>query len=478
MAEIIGITAKKDQDFSEWYTQVIQKAELIEYTDISGCYILRPYAYEIWETVQKYFDEKIKEKGVKNTSFPLLIPENLLKKESSHVAGFTPEVAWVTHAGEEKLNERLAIRPTSETIMYAAFAKWIRSHKDLPLKINQWCSVLRWEFKHPIPFLRSREFLWQEGHTAFAKKEQADAEVREILDLYAEVFEKLYAVPVVKGQKSEKEKFAGALYTTSIETFLPTGKGIQCATSHCLGQNFAKAFDITFIDEKGSKQYVWQNSWGVTTRSIGIMIMIHGDDKGLVLPPMIAPTQVVIVPILFDNTKKEVTKKAEEIQKKLKKIRVHLDAREEYSPGWKYNEWELKGVPIRIEIGPKDLEKKQVVIVRRDTGKKEFLPLKEIEKRIPEILEKIQENLFKKAEASIKENTIEATNFAELKKGIQNKKRIKALWCGKESCEEKIKDATEGAKSLNIPFEQKKIKGKCVQCGDLAENFAYFGKSY
>ncbi|HIH15640.1 MAG TPA: proline--tRNA ligase [Nanoarchaeota archaeon] len=478
MAETQGITAKKDQDHSEWFTQVIQKAGLIEYTDVSGCYILRPYAYEIWETIQKYFDQKIKEKGVKNTYFPLFIPESLLKKESAHVAGFTPEVAWVTHAGEEKLSERLAIRPTSETIIYAAFSKWIRSHNDLPLKINQWCSVVRWEFRNPTPFLRSREFLWQEGHTAYAKKEEADAEVLDILDLYAEIFEELYAVPITKGQKSEKETFAGALYTTSVETFLPVGKGIQGATSHCLGQNFAKAFDITFLDEKGEKQYVWQNSWGITTRSIGMMILMHGDDKGLILPPRIAPIQIVIIPILFDNTKKEVVKKCEEIEKKLKEYKVHFDEREEYTPGFKYNEWELKGVPLRLELGPKDLEKKQIVVVRRDTGKKEFVLIKDIEQKIPELLEDIQKSLFQKAEAGIKSNTIEVNSFTEFKKAIQNKKRVKAIWCTKESCEEKIKESTEGAKSLNIPFNQKKIKGKCFHCGEPADSFAYFGKSY
>ena len=477
MSEELGITVKKDKDFSEWYTQVLQKASLIEYTDVSGCYILRPYVYEIWETIQEHFNKKIKDKGVKNAYFPLLIPESLLKKESDHVKGFTPEVAWVTESGSTKLNERLAIRPTSETIMYAAYSKWIRSHKDLPLKINQWVNVVRWEFKTPVPLLRSREFLWQEGHTAFATKEEADAEVLDILEAYREIFEDLYAIPVFKGKKSEKEKFAGALYTTSIETFLGNGKAIQCGTSHCLGQNFAKVFDINFLDEKGEKQYVWQNSWGISTRSIGIMILMHGDDKGLILPPKIAPIHVAIVPIIFEDSKKQVLKKCNEIKTKLKEFKIHIDDREGYKPGFKFNEWELKGVPIRLELGPKDLEKDQVVVVRRDTGKKEFISIKELSKKIPSLLEEIQNNLLKKAKKNLEENIIEVKTINEFKKAIENKKLVKAIWCGREDCEEKIKNETS-AKSLNIPFNQKKQKGKCFHCNAEANSFAYFGKSY
>jgi len=477
MSEELGITVKKDKDFSEWYTQVIQKAGLIEYTDVSGCYILRPYIYEIWETIQEYFNKKIKEKGVKNASFPLLIPESLLKKESEHVKGFTPEVAWVTESGSTKLNERLAIRPTSETIIYAAYSKWIRSHKDLPLKINQWANIIRWEFKTPIPFLRSREFLWQEGHTAFATKEEANTEVLDILDLYREVFEELYAIPVFKGIKSDKEKFAGALYTTSIETFLGNGKAIQCGTSHCLGQNFAKAFDIKFLDEKGKKQFVWQNSWGISTRSIGIMILMHGDDKGLIIPPKIAPIQVALVQLIFEDSKKQILKKSNEIKEKLKEIKIIIDDRDGYTPGFKFNEWELKGVPIRLELGPKDLEKDQVVVVRRDTGKKEFISIKELSKKIPNLLEEIQNNLLKKAKKNLEENIIEVKTINEFKKAIENKKLVKAIWCGKEDCEEKIKTETS-AKSLNIPFNQKKQKGKCFHCNKETDYYAYFGKSY
>ena len=478
MAEQQGITVKKLENFSEWYTQVIQKADLIEYSDVSGCYILKPYSYALWETLQAHFDKKIKSIGVKNAYFPLLIPEALLTKESKHIEGFIPEVAWVTQTGLSPLNERLAIRPTSETIMYAAYSKWIRSHRDLPVRLNQWCNVLRWEFKHPVPFLRSREFLWQEGHTAFATKEEADKEVLDILELYREVFEDLFAVPMFKGQKSEKEKFAGAAYTMSVETFLPIGKAIQGATSHSLGQNFAKPFEIAFLDEKEKKQYVWQNSWGLSTRSIGIMIISHGDDKGLVMPPRVAPIQAVIVPIILKKGKKDVLKKVQSLSKKLKNIRLEIDDREEFTPGWKYNYWEMKGVPLRIEIGPRDVEKDQVVLVRRDTGEKEFVKTKEIQKRIDELLEEIQNNLLKKARKFMEENLVEAKNITQFKKAINNKKMVKSLWCGSEDCEEQVRDKSGGAKSLNFPFQEKETKGKCFLCGTKAEKYAYFAKSY
>src|SRR3989338_11572320 len=339
-----GISVKKEQDFSEWYSQLIQKAELAEYTDVSGCYILRPRAFAVWEKIREYFDLKIKDSGVKNLYFPMFIPESLLKKEEKHFKGFKAEVAWVTKGGETQLNEPLAVRPTSETIIHNTLPKWIRSHKDLPLRLNQWCNVVRWEFKHPTPFLRSREFLWQEGHTCFATQKEAMKEVHTILGFYEKVFTDLYAVPVLKGKKSEAEKFAGADITLSVESFLPNGKAIQGATSHQLGQNFAKAFDINFANEKQEQEYAWQNSWGISTRSIGIMILMHGDDKGLVLPPRVAEKQVVIVPIIFDkDTAQKVLKEAWELKKQLENlgVRVHLDEREGYTPGLKYNEWEL-----------------------------------------------------------------------------------------------------------------------------------------
>ncbi|MBW2978709.1 proline--tRNA ligase, partial [Candidatus Woesearchaeota archaeon] len=402
----IGITVKKSENISEWYTQVIRKADLIEYTSVSGCLVFRPWSYAIWEEVKKFFDNHIKKRGIKNAYFPLLIPESLLKKESEHVEGFSPEVAWVNYAGNTKLNEKLAIRPTSETIMYEAYSKWIRSYRDLPLLLNQWCNVVRWEFANPVPFLRTREFLWQEGHTVHATQKGAEDEVYDILDLYKKVFEEMYAIPVLKGVKSEKEKFAGALFTTSVEAFLPSGKAIQGATSHCLGQNFSKVFDIKFIDEDEKIKYGWQNSWGISTRTIGIMIMIHGDDKGLVLPPKVAPLQAVIVPIYFKE-KGRVMESAEKIKKSLEgDFRIHLDNREEYTPGWKFNEWEMKGVPVRIEIGPKDIEKSQVILVRRDTGEKIPVLIKDLNKTLSDILQLIHDNLYSKAKKSLEDNIV------------------------------------------------------------------------
>jgi prolyl-tRNA synthetase len=476
--ESLGLTVKKSEDISEWYTQVIQKSELIEYTNVSGCYILRPSSYSIWESIQKFFDGKIKDDGVKNAYFPLLIPESLLNKEQEHVEGFTPEVAWVTEAGSSKLAERLAVRPTSETIMYPAYSKWIRSHKDLPLRLNQWNSVVRWEFRNPIPFIRSREFLWQEGHTAFASKNEADAEAKKILDFYAQVYEELLAVPVIKGRKSFKEKFAGADYSLSIETFLPSGKAVQCATSHHLGQNFSKPFEISYLDKDGKSQFVWQNSWGLTTRSIGIMVLVHGDDKGLVIPPRVASTQVVIVPIVFDDSKDKVLKKAYEIKKSLSKFSVMVDDRD-YNPGWKFNEWEMKGIPVRIEIGPKDLKDNQVVLVRRDLGKKEVVKVKDLDKKVKDSLDSMQKDLFNKAKKFLEGSVVEVKDWKQFVKAVEDKKLVKALWCEEVECEEWIKDKANGAKSLMIPFDQpKSVKGKCVQCGKDAKSYAYFAKSY
>lgn len=479
--EEMGITMKKAEDISEWYTQVIQKGELIEYTDVSGCYILRPNAYAIWEKIQQFIDGEIKKQGVKNTSFPLLIPERLLKKEAAHVEGFAPEVAWVTEAGHSTLDERLAVRPTSETIMYPAFSKWIRSYKDLPLKINQWCSVVRWEFNNPIPFLRSREFLWQEGHTVFATKKEADEDVLMALNIYRRVFEELLAIPVILGRKSDKEKFAGADYTTSVEVFLPVGKGIQGATSHHLGQNFAKAFEIKFANAEEKEEFAYQNSWGMTTRTIGTMILMHSDDKGLVLPPRIAPIQAVIVPIIFEKEKEKILAECGKIKKDLEKaFSVLLDDREGYTPGWKFNDWEMKGVPVRIEIGPRDLAEKRAVLVRRDTGEKKSVMLNALAEEVEKLLESIQQNLFNKAKNFLKTSIIEIGSLKELESAIKNKKLAFAPWCGDIKCEEEIKFKSGGAKSLNIPFEQPKLKAgeKCFACGEKAKYWAYFGKSY
>ncbi len=474
----VGITAEKDE-LSEWFTQLLQKAELIEYTNVSGCYILRPRAYSIWEKVQKYFDDKIKKDGVKNAYFPLLIPKSNLVKEQKHVEGFTPEVAWVTRAGDTELAEPLAIRPTSETIMYPAYSKWIRSWRDLPLRINQWANMIRWEFKNPVPFIRSREFLWQEGHSAFATKEEADAEAKRIWGFYADVYREMYAIPVLKGKKTDKEKFAGADYTLTVEAYLPSGKSAQAATSHCLGQNFSKAFDIKFKDKDEKDKLVWQNSWGISTRSIGIAIMMHSDDKGLVLSPNVADVQVAIVPIFKDDKEKKVVMEAaEEVKSSIKNFRVELDGRD-YSPGWKFNDHEMKGVPLRIEIGPRDVKEKQVVLVRRDNGKKENVKAKDIKEKVSAALEDIHNSLYNKADKLLKENLAKAERMADLLKLLEAKKLVLVPLCDNPACEDELKSQTGGAKTICIPEEQPSLGGKkCIICGRPAKYWVYVGKSY
>ncbi|MBT3406530.1 proline--tRNA ligase [Candidatus Woesearchaeota archaeon] len=475
----IGITSKKDDDFSEWYTQVITKADLIDYSDVSGCYVLKPGAYILWERIQSFLDSKFKEKGVKNAYFPLLIPENYLNREADHVEGFSPEVAWVTETGNSKLPERLAIRPTSETIMYNHYAKWIRSWKDLPLKINQWCNIVRWEFNNPVPFLRSREFLWQEGHNVLATQKEMDEDVKEMLDVYAQCFEELLAIPVIKGMKSDKEKFAGADYTTSIETFMPAGKAIQCATSHALGQSFAKAFEISFTDQNEKVQTPWQDSWGFTTRSIGILIMYHSDDKGLVIPPKLAENKAVVVPIIFGDTKDKVNSEAKKLADELKEFNVILDDREDKTAGWKFNEWEMKGIPVRIEIGPKDIEKNQVVLVRRDTSEKLFVKREELNDKLSELLETMQSDLLENARKFMGSSTVEANSWEEVEQAIKDKKMIKMQWCCESECEDLMKDETGGAKTLNMPFGEKVKEGaKCTHCGKDAKAVVYLAKSY
>src|SRR3989344_2165735 len=454
--DVKGITVSKEKDFSEWYTQVIQKAELADYTKVSGCMVIKPYAYAIWEKIVEIVDDKIKKMEIKNVYFPLFIPESLLNKEKEHVKGFNPEVAWVTHAGNTKLNERLAVRPTSETIMYDSYAKWIRSWRDLPLRLNQWNSVVRWEFKHSTPFLRTREFLWNEGHTVFATKEEAEKECIEILNMYYNIVKDHLALYGVKGKKTDKEKFAGAEYTLSIEYFMPNGKAIQGPDSHFDGQNFAKAFNIKFLDKDEKEKYVWQNTWAISTRMIGVLIAVHGDDKGLVLPPKIAPTKVVIVPILFSKDKNKVINYCKSIEKKLSKFDVMMDLRD-YSVGWKYNEWELKGVPLRIEIGPNEIKKKQVVLYRRDNHKKENVKVTSLIKKIQNTLKEIQNNLYEKSKKLFESNLIEANSSRDFEKAIEDGKFVKAYWCGNNDAEEKIKE--KGAKILNIPLEQPKKLG-------------------
>jgi prolyl-tRNA synthetase len=477
----LGITVKKSEDLSEWYTQVILKSGLADYAQVKGCMVFRELSYAIWEKIQEIFNEKIKRTGHRNVYFPLFIPESFLKKEAEHFAGFVPEVAWVTIGGDTPLEERLAIRPTSETIIYATYAKWIRSWRDLPIKLNQWCSVVRWETKATKLFLRTREFLWQEGHTAHATKEEADKEVMEILNEYRDIMENYLAIPVLVGRKSESEKFAGALYTTTLEAIMPDGKALQMGTSHNLGQNFSKVFDIKFIGEDEKEHYVWQTSWGISTRVIGAMVMVHGDDKGLVIPPKVAPIQAVIVPIPYKKAETSaILAKAKEIHEKLQKagIPTVLDDRREYTPGWKFNDWELKGVPIRIEIGPKDVEHGQITIARRDTYEKMAVKDEEALDAVKRLLDDIQRNLFNRAKKFLEEHITTVKSYEEFKRVLQTKGGfIKASWCGSQECERKIKEET-GATIRLIPFEREEPVSNCIYCGGEAKELVYFAKSY
>jgi prolyl-tRNA synthetase len=475
----IGITVKKSENFSEWYTQVIIKSGFVDYTEVSGCIAFRPDGYALWENIQEEVDKRLKKIGIKNVYFPLFIPEKFLKKEAAHVEGFAPEVAWVTYSGSSKLSERLAIRPTSESIMYPSYAKWIRSYRDLPMRFAQWNSVVRWEFKHPIPLLRSREFLWVEGHTVFANKKDAEDEMKEIIRLWEDFSKEFMALPYLTGEKSRSETFAGAEYTWTLEHYLPNGKAIQGPDAHFDGQNFSKAFDIVFLDENEKKKYAYQNTWAITTRMIGVFLAVHGDDKGLIVPPYLAPTQAVIVPIYFKD-KEAVLKQAEKIKQDLgSDFKIRLDDREGYTPGWKFNEWELKGVPVRIEIGPKDIEKSQVVLVRRDNGEKIPVPVSDLKKKLSEVLQAVHDNLYAKAKKLLEDNIVETRDWAEFMQAIKDKKLVYAPWCGETECEDWIKDKTGGAKTLNRPLNlPKKIEEKCPKCGKPAKFWFYFGRSY
>ncbi|MGB9915141.1 MAG: proline--tRNA ligase [Candidatus Bathyarchaeales archaeon] len=477
----IGVTVKKSENFSEWYTEVVLKSGLADYAPIKGCMIFRELSYAIWEKIQEIFNKKIKATGHKNVYFPMFIPESFLKKEAEHFAGFVPEVAWVTQGGDSPLEEKLAVRPTSETIIYATYAKWIRSWRDLPIKLNQWCNVVRWETKATKPFLRTREFLWQEGHTVHATKEDSDKEVIDILNEYRDLMENYLAIPVLVGVKTDNEKFAGALYTTTLEAIMPDGKALQMGTSHNLGQNFAKVFDIKYIGEDGKEHYVWQTSWGISTRLIGALVMVHGDDKGLVIPPKVAPIQVVIVPIPYKGTDSAVIlAKAKEVLEKLveKGITTILDDREEYTPGWKFNEWELKGVPIRVEIGPRDLKQEQVTLARRDTYQKITVKMDDAVHAIEKLLEEIQNSLYAKAKAALEEKITTVSNYDEFQRTLEAKGGfIKAAWCGSSSCEEKIKEET-GATIRLRPFEKEPPITDCIYCGVKAAEMVYFARSY
>ena len=465
-----------DEDFAKWYTDIVIKAELADYTDTKGCIAIRPYGYEIWEKIKEYADKKFKEIGVKNTYFPLLIPENLLQKEKDHVKGFSPEVAWVNEAGSNKLDERLCIRPTSETIISTMYSKWLSSYRDLPFLYNQWCNVLRWE-KETRPFLRSREFLWQEGHTIHETEKEAKEFTLKMLDIYSDIVENLLAIPVIKGRKTESEKFAGADETYTIETLMRDGKALQSATSHYFGQNFSKPFNIKFQNKEGKEEYAYQTSWGITTRLIGAIIMAHGDDRGLKLPPKVAPIQVNIIPIkVKDET---VMNKVNEIYNDLKDIyRIKVDDRDNYTVGYKFNDSEMRGIPLRIEIGPRDLENNKCIIVRRDTLEKIEVSLDDLKKEIDILLNDIHNNMYKICEKRMNEKTSIAKSIEEFEKNINNNQGfIKAMWCGDNACEEKIKALTS-AKSRCIPFNEEKLDDKCFCCGKEAKHMVYFGRQY
>ncbi len=474
-----GMAAKKKENFDDWYTQVILKAELADYSPVSGCMVLRPSGYAIWEGIQTATDAEFKKAGISNTYFPIFIPERLLKKEAEHVQGFAPEVAWVTQAGNSDLEERLAIRPTSETLMYEVVSKWIRSWRDLPMRLNQWNNVVRWEFRHPTPFLRTREFLWNEGHSLFATREEADAERDEILGIYKKVTEQFMAIPGYLGRKSKSETFAGAEATYSIEHLLPDGKAIQGPDWHSDGQNFSKAFDITFIDQKGGKDHAWQNTWALTTREIGVMLAIHSDDRGAVVPPKLAAVQVVFVPIVNDESKEAVLAEARKLAAELAgRFRVFFDDRDHLTPGRKFNEWELKGVPVRVEFGPRDMKEGQAVLVRRDNGGKRTVKLASLPDEVGKELETIQDSLFQRASEELSKNTRDATTLAELKEILsQHGGMIRVPWCGKAECEAKMKEET-GGKILNVPLGQGRRKGRCPVCSEEAGSIALFGKSY
>lgn len=463
-----------DEDFAQWYTDVVTKAELIDYSSVRGSMIIRPYGYAIWENIKSELDKRIKETGHENVYMPLFIPESLLQKEKDHIEGFAPEVAWVTHGGDEKLAERLCVRPTSEMLFAEHYKNIIHSYRDLPKLYNQWANVVRWE-KTTRPFLRTLEFLWQEGHTCHETDEEAHEETVRMLDVYSEICEQILAIPVIKGQKTEKEKFAGANYTYTIESLMHDGKALQSATSHHLGDGFAKSMGIQFLDRQGKQQYVQQTSWGFTTRIIGAMIMVHGDNRGLVVPPKIAPTQVMIIPIA--QHKEGVLDFAYQLKDQLShQFRIGIDASDK-KPGWKFNEYEMKGIPLRIEAGPKDIEKQQVILVRRDTGEKTAVSVTDLEKEVAAILEDIQRNLFEKAKKHRDEKTSVAKDFNEFKNAISHGGFVKAMWCGEQSCENQIKEETS-ATSRCMPFEQEKVADHCVCCGKEAKHLVYWAKAY
>ncbi len=474
------ITAKTE-DFSRWYVEIVQKAELADYTPMKGMMVIRPYGYAVWENIQRLMDKRIKATGHVNAYFPLFIPESFLQKEAEHVEGFSPEVAWVTIGGKEELEERLAVRPTSEAVIGYMYSKWIKSWRDLPVLINQWANIVRWE-KVTRPFLRTTEFLWQEGHTCHETAEEAQEETLKILAMYKEFCETELAIPVVAGRKTLREKFAGANMTYAIEALMSDGKALQMGTSHNLGQHFSKAFDIKFEDRSQTLQYVWQTSWGTTTRMIGALIMAHGDDSGLRFPPRVAPIQAVIVPIPAANWKETVLPVARRIEESLRAVgvRVELDAREEFTPGWKFSEYEMRGVPVRIEIGPRDVKNNQAVLVRRDLKAKETAGLDFLAARVPALLDEIQAVLLQQASAFLADNIRPAGTYDEFKAILETKRGfIRAAWCGGEACEDKIKTETMATiRVIPLEFDNRPVEDVCVCCGAPGRALAYFARSY
>ncbi|RKJ06596.1 proline--tRNA ligase [bacterium D16-54] len=472
--KLVEAITSMEEDFAQWYTDVVKKAELCDYASVKGCMVIKPAGYALWENIQKELDRRFKETGVENVYMPLFIPEGLLQKEKDHVEGFAPEVAWVTHGGMEELQERMCVRPTSETLFCDFYARDIHSYRDLPKVYNQWCSVVRWE-KTTRPFLRSREFLWQEGHTAHATAQEAQERTEQMLNVYADFCEEVLAIPVIRGQKTDKEKFAGAEATYTIEALMHDGKALQSGTSHNFGDGFAKAFEIQYAAKDNSLQYVHQTSWGMSTRIIGAIIMVHGDDSGLVLPPMIAPVQVVIVPI--QQKKEGVLDKAFEIKEALSGFRVKVDDSDK-SPGWKFSESEMRGIPVRVEIGPKDMAQNQAVLVRRDTREKQIVPLDRIQEKIGELLVQIQREMLERAREHRDAHTYTAEDFDVFKRTVEEKPGfVKAMWCGCRECEDKIKELT-GATSRCMPFVQEKLADTCVCCGKPAVKMVYWGRAY
>ena len=472
--KMVEAITSMEEDFAQWYTDVVKKAELCDYASVKGCMVIKPDGYALWENIQNELDKRFKETGVKNVYMPLFIPESLLQKEKDHVEGFAPEVAWVTHGGLEPLQERLCVRPTSETLFCDFYAGDIHSYRDLPKVYNQWCSVVRWE-KTTRPFLRSREFLWQEGHTAHATAEEAEERTIQMLNLYADFCEDFLAIPVVRGQKTDKEKFAGAEATYTIEALMHDGKALQSGTSHNFGDGFAKAFGIQYSDKDNQLKYVHQTSWGMTTRMIGAIIMVHGDNEGLVLPPKVAPTQVVIVPIR--QNLEGVMEKTLEVKDMLSNFRVKVDDSDK-SPGWKFSESEMRGIPVRVEIGPRDIENNEAVLVRRDTHEKITVSLDEIEAKVSELLDTIQNDMLERARAHRDSHTYVATTYDEFVKTINEKPGfVKAMWCGDQACEDKIKEDT-AATSRCMPFAQEHLSDKCVCCGKPAKKMVYWGRAY